>query len=65
MSKPPGSPFARLVQARQLRHDFDKEDYDAFVADPEPAAKVSAVIAEFGADRRVYEVVFQVWGNDG
>jgi len=28
-----------------------------------PAAKVSAVISEYGADRRVYEVVFQVWGN--
>ena len=36
-----------------------KEAYDAFLADPKTAAKVSAVIAEYGPDRRVYEVVFR------
>lgn len=42
-----------------------REAYDAFLADAETAAKVSAVIARFGADRRVYDVVFQVWGTGG
>jgi heme-degrading monooxygenase HmoA len=40
-----------------------KDAYDAFLADEETAAKVSAVISEYGADRRAYEVVFQVWGR--
>lgn len=38
------------------------EAYDAFLDDQETVAKVSAVIAEYGVTRRVYEVVFQVWG---
>jgi heme-degrading monooxygenase HmoA len=40
-----------------------KDAYDGFLADEETAAKVSAVISEYGVDRRVYEVVFQVWGS--
>jgi heme-degrading monooxygenase HmoA len=40
-----------------------KDAYDALLADEETAAKVSEVISEYGADRRVYEVVFQVWGR--
>ena len=42
-----------------------REAYDTFLADAETAAKVPAVISEYGADRRVYEVVFQVWGSPG
>lgn len=41
-----------------------REAYEAFLADNETADKVSAVIAAYGADRRVYEVVFQVWGAE-
>lgn len=40
-----------------------QEAYEAFLADPETAAKVSAVISGYGVDRRVYEVIFQVWGD--
>jgi heme-degrading monooxygenase HmoA len=40
-----------------------QEAYDAFLADPTTAAQVSAVISTYGVDRRVYEVVFQVWGD--
>ncbi|MFN8108894.1 MAG: antibiotic biosynthesis monooxygenase family protein [Thermoleophilia bacterium] len=40
-----------------------KEAYEAFLADPQAASRVSEVISPYAPDRRVYEVAFQVWAD--